>query len=53
MFPRRSLASPLRSAGFRRQLRLETLELRQLLAGDLLFSDSFEVGEWNGQMGGG
>ncbi len=34
---------------FRRQLRVETLELRQLLAADVLFVDSFEVGEWNGQ----
>ena len=29
---------------FRRLLRLETLERRQLLAADLLFADSFEVG---------
>src|SRR6056297_2882481 len=32
----------------RRRLRVESLEQRQLLAGDLLFADSFESGEWNG-----
>ncbi len=34
--------------GFKSSLRVETLESRQLLAADLLFTDSFEVSEWNG-----
>jgi hypothetical protein len=36
-------------SSFKNSLRLETLESRQLLAADLLFFDSFEVSEWNGQ----
>ncbi len=45
----RSSCQRVSSLGRRRRLRLETLELRQLLAADLLFFDSFEVSEWNGQ----
>jgi hypothetical protein len=32
----------------RRRQRLESLEQRHLLSADLLFADSFEVGQWNG-----
>lgn len=37
-----------RQVPLRRRLRLESLEQRHLLSADLLFADSFEVGQWNG-----
>ena len=47
--PTRSSRQRVSSIGRRRRLQLETLESRQLLTADLLFFDSFEVSEWNGQ----